>query len=174
MNVSVRQQLNQEMEDTRLAFHRLLDQVPPEAYRLASDNPAWTIGEVLYHMSLAPRLIGTDVRMISGQGRLSQLIPRLVPRSLFDWLNVWVTRFGARNISREHLARSYDQAHAAASRALASISDDDFGKSLNYPGWDPLLSGEVTLHRLFSYIKLHFDAHAEQIRACLPADPPSP
>lgn len=40
MNVSVRQQLNQEMEDTRRAFHRLLEQVPTEAYRLPSDNPA--------------------------------------------------------------------------------------------------------------------------------------
>lgn len=85
-----------------------------------------------------------------------------------------VTRFGARNLSREYLEQSYDKANAAALRALDSIPDGDFGKSLNYPGWDPLLSGEVTLERLFSYIKLHFDANAEQIRACLPAAPPSP
>jgi len=36
------------MEETRLAFHQLLDSLPERALDLPSDNPAWTIGEVIY------------------------------------------------------------------------------------------------------------------------------
>jgi len=47
---------------------------------------------------------------------------------------------------------------------LDEVKDADFEKKLNYPNWDPILSGEVTLERLFHYVKLHFEAHAKQIR----------
>jgi hypothetical protein len=48
-------------------------------------------------------------------------------------------------------------------RALDQVANSDFDKHLRYPDWDPLLSGEVTLERLFHYVKVHFDSHAEQI-----------
>jgi hypothetical protein len=35
---------------------------------------------------------------------------------------------------------------------------------LKYPGYDPILSGEVTVEKLYRYMKLHFEAHASQIR----------
>ncbi len=44
----LREKLKQEMEETRLAFHQLLDSLPERALDLPSDNPAWTIGEVIY------------------------------------------------------------------------------------------------------------------------------
>jgi hypothetical protein len=47
------------------------------------------------------------------------------------------------------------------------VSDTDFTKSARYPGWDPLLSGEVTLQELFGYVAAHFRAHEEQIRRAL-------
>jgi hypothetical protein len=30
--------------------------------------------------------------------------------------------------------------------------------------WDPFLSGEVTIEKLFHYVKAHFDSHAEQLK----------
>lgn len=162
--MSTRQELRQEMEETRSAYHGLLAQVPDEAFSLPSDNPAWTIGQVLYHMSLAPRLLWADVRMITGQSWIYRVVPILVPKSLFDWLNARLTRYGARHLSRDFLAQEYDKAHAAALRALDSISDDDLRKQVHYPDWDPMLSGDVTVERLFHYVKLHFGAHAAQIR----------
>ena len=165
-----RAHLQQEIEETRQAYHHLLDEIPESAYRQPSDNPAWTIAEVLYHMSLAPRMIGTDVRMITGQSWYFRLVPVLFPRRLFDWLNIRVTRFGARRATRQSLAVEYDKVHAMALKALTSVSDQEFSKSLNYPDWDPLLSGEVTLEQLFHYIKAHFDGHAAQIRKVLSYD----
>lgn len=162
--MSNRQELYQEIETTRQAFHLLLSQVPEMAFSLSSDNPAWTIGEVLYHMSLAPRFLMQDVKMITGQSWLLRLIPILMPKWLFNWLNTHLTRYGARHISRQFLADEYDKAHALTLRALDSVPDANLSKSLTYPDWDPLLSGAVTLERLFHYIKDHFDSHAEQIR----------
>ncbi len=118
---------------------------PESAYHQPSDNNAWTIGEVLYHMSLAPRMIGTDVSMITGQSWYFRLVPILFPRRLFDWLNIRVTRFGARKANCRFLREEYDKAHAMALIALDSVSDQDFSKSLTYPDWDPMLSRDVTL-----------------------------
>jgi hypothetical protein len=52
-------------------------------------------------------------------------------------------------------------------KALDEVEDSNFEKKLNYPDWDPLLSGEVTLERLFRYVKVHFDSHAAEIRKSL-------
>lgn len=157
------EQLRDEIIDTRSRFHHLLDSIDDESFHLPSDNPAWTIGEVLYHMSIAPRLLIADVRMITGQKWVYRLIPRLVPKALFDWLNARLTRYGARYVSRQFLAREYDEAHEITLHALETVAKEDFQKSMFYPDWDPLLSGEVTLERLFHYVKNHFDAHASEI-----------
>jgi len=162
--MSVRDELHQEIEGTRTAFHQLLATIPDEALSRPSDNPAWTIGEVLYHMSLAPRLMVADVSMITGEHKSYQLVPKLIPQALFDWVNKVYTRSQGRNLSRSELADAYDQATAKILQTLASVQDEDFQKSAIYPGWDPLLSGEVTLVQLFHYVKAHFELHEQQIR----------
>jgi uncharacterized damage-inducible protein DinB len=162
--MSVKTELQQELEATRLAYCELLAHIPDEAFPLPSGNPAWNIGEVLYHMSIAPRMIGADVRMITSQNWIYRWLAVLVPERLFNWLNARMTRFGARHMSREFLAQSYNRANEAACQALASITEGDFSRGLDYPDWDPMLTGEVTLERLFRYLKLHFEHHAAEIR----------
>jgi hypothetical protein len=162
--MSLREELRQEIDQTQVAFHQLLDSIPEEAFGLPSDNPAWTVGEVLYHMSVAPRFVGLDVKMIVRQNWIYHIIAVVVPKALFDGLNKKLTQFGARKLSRDFLSQEYDKAHKSALRALDSVSDPDFDKHLYYPDWDPLLSGDVTLERLFHYVKAHFDSHAGQIR----------
>lgn len=157
------EQLRHEIIETQHRFHQLLDTIPDQAFSQPSHNPAWTIGEVLYHMSLAPRLVIADVRMITGQTWLYRLIPRLVPKRLFNWVNARMTRYGARHLSRAFLADEYNKAHEIALRALDSVVEGNFQRSAIYPDWDPLLAGEVTLERLFHYMKDHFDAHASEI-----------
>lgn len=162
--MSAREKLRMEIEETRKSFHQLLESIPDEAFGLPSDNPAWTIGEVLYHMSIAPRMLGTDVKMIVNQNWFYKLVPAIIPKSLFDWFNKILTRYGARKLTREFLAAEYDRAHQATLKALDEVEEADFEKKLNYPDWDPLLSGEVTLERLFHYVRAHFDVHAAEIR----------
>lgn len=159
--------LRQEIEATQQAFHHLLDSVPEAAFSLPSDNPAWSVGQVLYHMSIAPRMMVLDVQMFGRQRWLFRLIPILFPKRLFDWLNARLTRFGARKLSRQFLADQYDRATLAILKVFDSLADADFTLSVPYPDWDPLLTGEVSLEYLFGYIKRHFDSHAVQIEKAI-------
>ena len=162
--MSVKDELRVEMIQTREAFHGLLAEIPDEAFSRPSDNPAWTIGEVLFHMSLAPRFMVTDLRAIIAQGWLARVFAILVPAALFHKLNESFTRYGSRNLNRAFLAEQYEKAHERAMASLESLHETDFQKSLHYPGYDPMLSGNVTVERLYRYIKLHFEAHERQIR----------
>jgi hypothetical protein len=163
MKMTIREELFSEIVATKDAYDRLLGIIPEKVYALPSDNPAWTIGEVLYHMTIAPRYLIKDVKMILRQNWFYRLIPTVVPRNLFDWLNKHLTRYGARHVSRDFLANEYEKAHQATLKALAEVDDMDFEKSFVYPDWDPLLTGEVTLEKLFHYVKAHFDSHAQQL-----------
>lgn len=164
VEMSIRDELRREIEETRTAFHRLVDEVPEEALSRPSDNLAWTIGEVLYHMSLAPRMMVADVSMITGERQVYKLLPKLIPQALFDWVNKVYTRSKGRNLSRPQLVDVYDRATMKILQTLESVRDEDFEKSAVYPGWDPLLAGEVTLAQLFHYVKAHFEIHEGQIR----------
>lgn len=166
-SLSTRERLRQEIEATHQAFHRLLNAIPDDAFALSSGNPAWTIGQVLYHMSIAPRFMILDVQMIGGKRWIYRLLPLLMPKRVFDWLNVHLTRYGARNLSRQFLMDEYYRAHATVLKVLDALSDEDFAKSMPYPDWDVLISGQVTMEYLFGYIKRHFDSHAAQITSVL-------
>jgi len=161
--VNTRERLHQEIEATRVAFHDLLDSIPEEALSQPSDNPAWNIRQALFHIALIPRYLIVEVTMVRRQVWLWQLLPRMISKSLFDWLNARMTRWGAHRMTRQRLAEAYDQSCQAAQRALDTVADDEFGNQLNYPLWDPLLAGDVTVEYLFGYIKRHYDSHAAQI-----------
>lgn len=165
--MKTKQQLEAEIEETRRRFHQLLASIPDSAFDQPSNNPAWTIGELLYHMSIAPRLMVADVAMILRRPFLLTLLPKLFPEQLFHWLNARLTRFGARHLNRQFLANEYDKAHERILQTFRSLDEADLQKSVHYPNWDPLLSGEVTLAYLFGYIKRHFDSHAADIQSTI-------
>jgi hypothetical protein len=70
------------------------------------------------------------------------------------------------------VGRAYDAAHAAAMAAFETIQDHEWAKGVEYPDWDPMLSGFVTIERLFRYVSLHFEVHARQVRQALAAESP--
>ena len=78
-------ELLQEIEEIRQRYHMLLQSIPDSVFTNPSSNPAWTIGEVLYHMSLAPRFMVADVKIILERPWLLQLLPILLPEWLFHW-----------------------------------------------------------------------------------------
>ena len=93
--MTIREELYQEINATRDDYVQLLKSILENVYPLPTDNPAWNIGQVLYHMSIAPRTLSRDVKMILRQNWLYRLIPIVVPKKLFDWLNkplsIWST-----------------------------------------------------------------------------------
>lgn len=160
--VKKKEQVRSQLEDTRTAFHDLLNSLTSEDLKKPSRNPAWSIGEVLYHMSFAPRNLPLDVWMI----RHLRWVPK-IPAGPFNRINTTLTRQGGRSASKAGIASAYDEAHQRTLKALDSVKNDEWQKGAEYPDWDPMLSGFVTLERLFEYINLHFTAHAEEIKGAL-------
>jgi hypothetical protein len=165
-NQEISQQIRSEIEETRQAFHNLLEDVSEDDFDELSLNPEWTIGEMLYHMSLAPHGLPLDVRLI----RHLKWVPKL-PAGLFNRLNIYFTRRGGKNATKASLAKTYDKAHAETIKALESVQEDEWVLGVQYPDWDPMLSGFVTLEKLFHYVKRHFDSHEKDIRLALGMEP---
>jgi len=120
---------------------------------------------MLYHMSMAPRNLPSDVRLI----RHLKWVPKF-PAGPFNRLNVYFTRRGACSATKESLTEAYDQAHARTLQALESVKDGEWKNGVDYPDWNPLLAGQVTLERLLHYIKLQFDSHANNFCQTLGKD----
>jgi hypothetical protein len=124
----VREQIRIELESTRGAFHQLLDEISEDDLTKPSLNPAWNIAEMLYHMSLAPRNLPSDVCLI----RHLKWVPKF-PAGSFNRLNVYFTRRGARNATKVSLTEAYDQAHARTILALESVKDGEWEYGVDYP-----------------------------------------
>jgi len=157
--ISIKEVLRKELTETKVLYHELLSSVPIESYSMPTSNPAWNVAEILFHICLAPRYIASDVVFI----RRFSWIPK-PPAFLFHALNEWMTKKGAIGVTPQYLAEKYDEAHERMMKSLNTISEEVWGKGADYPGWDPLLSGYVTLERLFHYPAEHFRTHAQELK----------
>jgi hypothetical protein len=165
---ALREEIRAELEDTRQAYHALLNSLTEEDWDKTSGNPAWTVGQLMVHMTFAPRMLPADVSLIRGGGWMPKL-----PALLFNWSNVWMTRWAARKESLRTVGALYCAAHRRALDLLDTIQEDEWGLSREYPDWDPMLSGTVTIERLFHYLAEHFEVHAEQVRQNLAGEAPA-
>ena len=165
--MSIKKELADEMELTRQNFHHLLGSVPEDFYFHPSDNPAWTIGEVLHHITIGLSALRFELWMIRHARGLFQLGLNIFPAKFFNKLNA---QFGRRKKApaRQMLAKAYENGHAGLVSSLLRISEDDFQKSVIYPAdLLPELTGKVSVERLFRYVIYHFDIHADQIQKVL-------
>lgn len=157
------EELARELETTRQNFHHLLDSVPEAFYHHPSLNSPWTIGDVLYHITLGPTALRFEIWMIRHARRLFQLTLNNYTSGIFNRVNSLFTRHPKR-ITHPGLLKAYEAGHAGLMSSLKRIRDDEFQKSVVYPtSFVSELAGEVTVERLFHYVKGHFDVHADQI-----------
>ena len=162
MSEDMRAVFQTEMEDTRRAFHLLAASLTMDQWNRPSDNPGWTIGQVMFHMTLAPRFVRADLFIM----RRLRWMPR-PPAAVFHTLNKHYTRLAARGLTPATVTDEYDRSHHLALEALVSVEPHEWKMGMSYPVRDPLLGRYVTVERLFHYIKLHFDHHAGEIRRAL-------
>lgn len=163
--MGLKEDLAQELEATRQNFHHLLDSMPETLYAHPSDNPAWTVGDVLYHITLGPIAIRLEIWMIRKAPDLIQFALNDTTSKIFNWINVPFARRGQR-INRQRLIKAYEAGHAGLMSSLRRVREEEFSKAVNYPAaFVSELAGVVTVERLFRYVKLHFDVHVGQIRA---------
>lgn len=154
--------LRDELNHTREAFHALADTLSLDDWQQPSLNPAWTVGALTYHITVALQFLPEDAWMI----RHAPWMPQ-PPEWLFHHFNEWYTRRGGRKYTPQTVTQAYDKAHRRVTELLKTIDPSEWQKSASYPGWDPLLDGTVTLEDLFHYPAKHFEYHAAEIRESL-------
>ena len=161
--MGLKETLEQEMETARLSFHHLLDSVPEAAYLHPSHNPAWTNGDVLYHIALGMTLIHYEVWLTLHARGLLQVGLNIFPAKLLNNINARFADKG-KQVTRQRLVKLYERGHTGLICNLKRMKDNDFERWVNVPPeLDIILSGKVTIERLFRHVKIHFDAHVGQI-----------
>ena len=165
--MGLKEDLSQEMETTRQNFHHLLDSIPEALYLHPSANPAWKIGDVLNHITIGLPAIRVELWMISHARGLFQFVLNDTTSKLINWLNAPFARRGGR-VTRQRLLKAYEAGHAGLMSSLRRVREEDWGKSVVYPAvFVSELAGVVTVERLFRYVTLHYDVHAEQINSVI-------
>lgn len=161
--MGLKEELAEEIESTRRDFHRLLDSVPGATYVHPSHNPAWTNGDVLYHIAVGLTLIHYEVWLTLHARGLLQFGLNLVPAKILHRINAGFARRGNR-INRQTLIKAYEAGHSGLISSLTRMREDDFGRWVSIPTrLDIILSGKVTVKRLFQHVKIHFEKHVRQV-----------
>ncbi|HLF87986.1 MAG TPA: DinB family protein [Anaerolineales bacterium] len=166
----MRERLQSELEATRASFQALLDSLSEGDFHKQSNNPGWTNGEILFHMTLGFILIPLLAPLIRFFGRVPDHYSRLFARflnfgtTLFNWFNALGARIGGSIYTRQRIGGEFDRAYSQILRLLDSIGVDEWQLGMYYPTkWDPLFAEYMTLENLFHYPTRHFRFHLEQI-----------
>jgi len=162
--------LRNELEAARAAFHALLDSLTDEDLRRPSNNPGWTNGEVLFHMTLAFILVPILVPMLGFWGRLPRRYSKRfagilnASTGLFNIVNGLGPRIGGRIFSRERLRKQFDRTHDAIMRRVDSASEAAWGQGMHYPTrWEPLFQDYMTLEDVLRYPTIHLAFHMDHV-----------
>ena len=149
-----REQIRQELEETRNLFLGLASQTTHENWNNQSGNPAWTVGQVMGHVIMIFSAIPWKMeRLRKGKGA-----PGL-PKFLFDPLNAMSTRRATRKYTPDNVRSFYDDAHHKALETLDGIQEHEWELSAKFFGV------HQDTAELFHYHTKHVREHEPDIRA---------
>lgn len=175
---ATKEAIRAELEETREAFHALSRSLSAVDRKQQSKNPAWTNGEVLFHITLAFILLPALMWLVRFFGRLpktsSKPFAMLLSLStpIFNRLNALGPHIGGRIYHGDRLDRKYDRVHAHIVRLLDAIPDGEMRRGMYYPDkWDGLFHSYMTLADLFLYPTIHFRFHRDQLALPVPTAP---
>jgi hypothetical protein len=144
-----RMALRSELEATRTTFHTLLDSISDDQWCQKSPGSAWTVGEVLVHLTLTLEFLPKEVASARrGKGMFN------FPKRLADPLSYWFFRWVARKATRESIGRRYDCAMAAVIQTLDEVKETDWALGAKFYGED-----FYTVADLFHTPAQHFAEH---------------
>src|SRR5262245_18097142 len=112
------QMLRADLEATCQAFHALLATLTPADWSRPSTNPAWTIGEVLWHITGYAFMIPDQLAWLR-EGTYAYTT--YVSADALTRGNERETREGAQVHTFSSIAQVYEEGHAATLAALSSL-----------------------------------------------------
>lgn len=152
------------MEQTRAKFLALLNSGSESDDFLTTKKSAWTVGDVLHRITLGPPTLAFETWMITNAGGLFKFGIRVLPSTWLERLNGLYAQRGGR-INRQRLLKGYEAGHNRLMSRLKRTRDVDFARVMEYPvDFLTMLTGTVTIERLFHYAKQHFEEHQAQLR----------
>ena len=161
--------IRSELEATRADFHAMLGSLSEQGWYERSRNPAWTNGQLLFHITLGFLLVLPLLRIMRLFVRLprrsSKIFASLLNLStpLFNRVNAIGPRIGARLYQRDALGRLYDRVHEAILKRLYSIRDEEWARGMCYPTrWDPSFADYMRFEDLLHYPTVHLKHHRSQ------------
>jgi hypothetical protein len=150
--------LRRQLEETRSAFHVVVESLTDADWHRKTRSTAWTIGEVLTHF--ADALAGTPEAI----EHVRQGKNYLNPPSFLNWLGHLINRRlaqqNARSQTRASILARYDQAHMVMVATVEGMRDDEWGRGAYCFG-----AGYKTILDLCQMLSSHFQEHTAQIAA---------
>lgn len=151
-STSTRDQVRQKLEQTHAGYHELLATLSADDFKKKSANEAWTVGQLMWHVAWGSTYVASGVERARTGKDLS-----FPPRGIFDTLNPFVTRFGARGATSESVGKKYDEAYAKALAALDTVKDDEWDKGFKR------LGDFLTVKDVYAENAAHFEEHRTDI-----------
>jgi len=161
VSLAPREGLRRELEAARRAYHELLFAIPDADWDRPSANPAWTVRQMMFHITLALRFLPADVAVLR-RGRIPP-----IPSWLFNGANEWYTRLVGSRQTRASLAAEYDKRHNSVITLLDTVEPHEWTLAGQYPDINRNLQGTRTLADMFHYLSMHFEEHAADVRQVL-------
>jgi hypothetical protein len=91
------------------------------------------------------------------------MLPKLVTGTLVDWDNEKSVRSAIRDLTRLSLAKEYEYNCKLVLNMLDDFSESDFMRTVLIAKPDLLLSRQVTVERLFHYVKDYFNLYRKEL-----------
>ncbi|MEP6850493.1 MAG: DinB family protein [Acidobacteriota bacterium] len=161
-----------ELEIASCRFHALLDSLSPTDWDAPSLNPAWTNGQLVYHMLFAFMLVPSLFWMIKFWSRLPSGYSRRFAQFLnfttpvFNRVNALGPRGQAFVFGRNRAGAIYDRIQRSILEKVNSLGDDQWTAGMHYPRrWDPTFGDFMTFEALFKYPPAHFEHHLSHLSA---------
>lgn len=155
-----------ELATMRAEFHRFLERLADANLSHPTRNPAWSVGEQLMHIVYWLQYTPTAVQLVRQRTAVRSRLSRAIPATLFDRLNIVLTRRAARHQTRQTIARRYDLAYQEALNTLERMSPDEWTLGAHFAAYH----GEYrTMITIFRSLAAHQAAHLDEIRHGLAA-----
>src|SRR5689334_11470892 len=150
--------LRSQLEETRSAFHALVESLTDADWHRKTSSTAWTIGEVLTHLTYTLAHTPEAIEHLR-QGKNYHNSP-----SFLNWLGHLINRILAQQSARSQTRASilvwYDKANTAMLATIEGLGDDEWGRGAYWFG-----AGYKTILDLCQMLPSHFQEHAAQIAA---------
>lgn len=160
-----------ELEATRKVFHALLDSLSEIDLHTKSQNPGWTNGEILVHMTFGFIILNALLPLARLWARLPTWTSKPFAWLLnaftrpFNWINALGTRGQARLFTLGRIAKIYDRVNDRLIKQIDHIQDEEWEHGMYYPTrWDPNFNEFMTIRDLFHYPVKHLHFHLDQIK----------